>query len=104
LFKAVIRAGGAARAEVPVEQRPAIAAIMAEHDPRRQLALYAATQPPGTDGSIKVWDASTGQELLTLSFPGGAVPHAAFSPDGSRPASGQARRTARRCSISRPAP
>jgi AcrR family transcriptional regulator len=48
LFKAVIRAalaGGAARAEVPVEQRPAIQAIIAEHDPRRQLALYAATQP-----------------------------------------------------------
>jgi hypothetical protein len=30
---------------VPVEQRPAIQAIIAEHDPRRQLALYAATQP-----------------------------------------------------------
>ena len=48
LFKAVIHAavaGGAARAEVPVEQRPAIQAIIAEHDPRRQLALYAATQP-----------------------------------------------------------
>jgi AcrR family transcriptional regulator len=48
LFKAVIRAavaGGAARAEVPVEQRPAIQAVIAEHDPRRQLALYAATQP-----------------------------------------------------------
>jgi AcrR family transcriptional regulator len=48
LFKAVIRAavaGGAARAEVPVEQRPAIQAIIAELDPRRQLALYAATQP-----------------------------------------------------------
>jgi AcrR family transcriptional regulator len=48
LFKAVIRAavaGGAARAEVPVEQRPAIQAIIAEPDPRRQLALYAATQP-----------------------------------------------------------
>jgi AcrR family transcriptional regulator len=48
LFKSVIRAavaGGAARAEVPVEQRPAIQAIVAEPDPRRQLALYAATQP-----------------------------------------------------------
>jgi AcrR family transcriptional regulator len=48
LFKAVIRAavaGGAARAEVPVEQRPAIQAIITERDPRRQLALYAATQP-----------------------------------------------------------
>src|ERR1700716_1802772 len=48
LFKRGIRAavaGGAARAEVPVEQRPAIQAIVAEPDPRRQLALYAATQP-----------------------------------------------------------
>lgn len=48
LFQAVIRAavaGGAARAEVPVERRPAIQAIIAEHDPRRQLSLYAATQP-----------------------------------------------------------
>ena len=48
LFKAVVRAavaGGATRAEVPVEQRPAIAAMIAEPDPHRQLQLYAATQP-----------------------------------------------------------
>jgi AcrR family transcriptional regulator len=48
LFKAVVRAavaGGAARAAVPVEQRPAIKAVIAETDPHRQLALYAATQP-----------------------------------------------------------
>jgi AcrR family transcriptional regulator len=48
LFKAVVRAavaGGAARADVPVDQRPAIQAIIAEQDPRRQLGLYAATQP-----------------------------------------------------------
>src|SRR5437870_10973957 len=48
LFKAVVRAavaGGAARAEVPAEQRPAIQAIIAEQDSRRQLARYAATQP-----------------------------------------------------------
>jgi AcrR family transcriptional regulator len=48
LFKAVVRAavaGGAARAAVPVEQRPAIQAVIAETDPYRQLALYAATQP-----------------------------------------------------------
>ena len=48
LFKAVVRAavaGGAARAQVPVEQRPAIAAMIAEPDPHRQLQLYAATQP-----------------------------------------------------------
>jgi AcrR family transcriptional regulator len=48
LFKAVVRAavaGGAARAQVPPDQRPAIAAVIAETDPHRQLALYAATQP-----------------------------------------------------------
>jgi AcrR family transcriptional regulator len=48
LFKAVVRAavaGGAARAQVPVERRPAIAAMIAETDPHRQLELYAATQP-----------------------------------------------------------
>lgn len=48
LFGAVVEAelaGGVERAEVPVEERPAIAAIIAENDPRRQVALYAATQP-----------------------------------------------------------
>jgi AcrR family transcriptional regulator len=48
LFKAVVRtavAGGAARAQVPAEQRPAIAAVIAETDPDRQFELYAATQP-----------------------------------------------------------
>jgi AcrR family transcriptional regulator len=48
LFSAVIDAavaGGAARAEVPVLERPAIRAINEERDPRRQIELYAATQP-----------------------------------------------------------
>jgi AcrR family transcriptional regulator len=48
LFKAVILAavaGGAARAERPVTERPAIRAIIEEPDPRRQVAFYAATQP-----------------------------------------------------------
>jgi TetR/AcrR family transcriptional regulator, regulator of autoinduction and epiphytic fitness len=48
LFKAVLEAaiaGGAGRAERPVDQRPAIQAVIAETDPRRQLELYAATQP-----------------------------------------------------------
>ena len=47
LFGAVVEAalaGGVERAEVPVEARPAIAAIIAEPDPARQVALYAATQ------------------------------------------------------------
>lgn len=48
LFKAVVEAavaGGAARAEVPPDERPAIQAVIAETDPRRQLERYAATQP-----------------------------------------------------------
>lgn len=48
LFTAVVEAalaGGIDRAELPVEERPAIAAIIAETDPTRQVALYAATQP-----------------------------------------------------------
>lgn len=38
-------AGGPERAEVPVEQRPAIRKVIEETDPRRQIAAYAATQP-----------------------------------------------------------
>ncbi len=48
LFKAVIDstvAGGSTRAEVPVEERPAIRALIEERDPRRQVEMYAATQP-----------------------------------------------------------
>jgi AcrR family transcriptional regulator len=48
LFKAVVEAavaGGAGRAATPVEERPAIRAVIEEHDPRRAVALYAATQP-----------------------------------------------------------
>ena len=48
LFGAVVEAalaGGVERSEVPVEERPAIAAIIAETDPAKQVALYAATQP-----------------------------------------------------------
>jgi AcrR family transcriptional regulator len=48
LFRAVVEAalaGGIERAEQPVEARPAIAAVIAEPDPARQVELYAATQP-----------------------------------------------------------
>jgi AcrR family transcriptional regulator len=48
LFRAVVEAmlaGGVARAGVPVEERPAIRAIIDEPDPRRQIERYAATQP-----------------------------------------------------------
>ena len=48
LFKAVIDAavaGGVSRSETPVLERPAVRAIAEEPDPRRQVAMYAATQP-----------------------------------------------------------
>lgn len=48
LFKSVVEAAVAAspaRADLPVEQRPAIKALIEETDPRRQLELHAATQP-----------------------------------------------------------
>jgi AcrR family transcriptional regulator len=48
LFAAAVEAllaGGASRAEIPVEERPAIRAIREEPDPRKQVAGYAATQP-----------------------------------------------------------
>jgi AcrR family transcriptional regulator len=48
LFKAAVAAavaGGTQRAERPVEQRPAIRALIEEPDPRRKLERYAATQP-----------------------------------------------------------
>jgi AcrR family transcriptional regulator len=48
LFQAVVEAavaGGAERAELPPEERPAIKAVIAETDPRRLFQRYAATQP-----------------------------------------------------------
>jgi AcrR family transcriptional regulator len=38
-------AGGAERAELPVERREGIRRIIEETEPRKQLAAYAATQP-----------------------------------------------------------
>jgi AcrR family transcriptional regulator len=48
LFKAVVEAavaGGSARADMSVEERPAIRAVIEEPDPHRQVELYVATQP-----------------------------------------------------------
>ena len=41
----------------------------------------------GVDGTVKVWDAATGQEILTLKGHTGGVMSVAFSPDGRRLAS-----------------
>ena len=48
LFKGVLEAamaGGARRAAIPPEQRPAVREMAEERDPRRVLELHAATQP-----------------------------------------------------------
>jgi AcrR family transcriptional regulator len=48
LFRAVVDAllaGGPTRADVAVEERPAIRAVIDEPDPHQKVALYAATQP-----------------------------------------------------------
>lgn len=48
LFRAVMEAvlaGGATRADIRVEERPAIRAVIDEPDPQRQIELYVATQP-----------------------------------------------------------
>jgi WD40 repeat protein len=44
-------------------------------------SLASAGRGPGTPPDVKVWDAQTGQELLSLKGTGGSV---AFSPDGKR--------------------
>ena len=45
------------------------------------------------DKTVKVWDAATGQETLTLKGHTGAVTSVAFSPDGKRIVSGSEDKT-----------
>jgi AcrR family transcriptional regulator len=74
LFRAVVRAavaGGADRAQVLSDQRPAIRAVIAEPDPHRQLELYAATQPgiharAGALLRVLIGAAATDPELAQL--------------------------------------
>jgi WD40 repeat protein/serine/threonine protein kinase len=42
----------------------------------------------GDDGTVRVWDSSTGHELQKLIGPGGPVVNVAYSPDGKQIASG----------------
>jgi WD40 repeat protein len=49
----------------------------------------------GWDNTVKVWDALTGQETLTLKGHFGGVNRVAFSPDGTKIASASADGTVR---------
>ncbi len=48
-----------------------------------------------SDNTAKVWDAQTGQEILTLAGHAGSVSSAAFSPDGTRIVTASADNTAK---------
>jgi WD40 repeat protein/serine/threonine protein kinase len=59
-----------------------------------ELAFGVAFNPDGTrlasasvDGTVKIWDATTGRDLLTLKGHAGRARHVAFSPDGATLAS-----------------
>jgi WD40 repeat protein len=47
----------------------------------------------GNDKTVTVWDAATGQEVLTLTGHASVVQSVAFSPDGQRLASASEDRT-----------
>jgi WD40 repeat protein/tRNA A-37 threonylcarbamoyl transferase component Bud32 len=55
--------------------------------------LQAESLIRSCDGMVKVWDAATGQEILSLQGHGGFVYSVAFSPDGKRLASASADKT-----------
>lgn len=64
-------AGGVQRADVPVEERPAIRRVIEETDPRGQIEAYAATQPgvwSRVGPLLRVLDAAatTDETLLAL--------------------------------------
>ena len=59
-------------------------------------ALYEIGRHPG---EIKLWDASTGEELHTIKGHTDRVSSVSFSPDGKRIASGSRDKTLRLCDV-----
>ena len=53
----------------------------------RSARRHSGSPPPSGDRTVKVWDAATGQETLTLKGHTDDVMSVAFSPDGRRLAS-----------------
>ena len=66
-------AGGAERAERPVEQREGIRRVLDETDPRRQLAAYAATHP-----DVRMIDGAFMQIQQAMGTPKGRLEGAAY--------------------------
>lgn len=64
-------AGGTDRSDVPVEERPAVRAVIDEPDPRGQLELYAHTQPgiwSRVGPLMRVLDAAASSEPALAGF------------------------------------
>ncbi len=63
--------------------------------PWRSAPMANASSAPVEDGTLEVWDADTGSELLSLKGHAGLVYAVAFSPDGKRIVSGGQGKTAK---------
>src|SRR5206468_3316509 len=64
----------------------AVMSVAFSADGKRIVSGSGGLAPPGEDGAgeVKVWDAQTGQEQLTLNGHTSVVKSVAFSPDGKR--------------------
>ena len=79
------------RPEVPGEATPHLERLRKGH---AAPVLDIASSPDGQrlatageDGTVRIWESVTGQEVLTLKGHGGAVSRVVFSPDGNSLAS-----------------